>query len=198
MNFILASSNPHKAEEFKVLFDKEIILIEASKENIEVEETGNTFVDNSLLKAKTYYDKFKKPVMADDSGLVVESLPEDLGVKTARFGGPGLSARERCELLLKKLQEKSGFDREAYFICCLCFYLSPTEIFFFEGRIYGSIGFEYKGEHGFGYDPIFVPKELKTGETLAEVPAWKDQNSHRALACQYAQKFFKERVCQKV
>ena len=158
MNLILASSNPHKAEEFKVLFDKEILLIETAKENIEVEETGNTFTENSFLKSKTYYDKLKKPVMADDSGLVVEGLPDDLGVKTARFGGPGLSARDRCELLLKKLSGKCGIDREAYFICCLCFYLSPTEIFFFEGRVYGSIGFEYKGEHGFGYDPIFVPK----------------------------------------
>lgn len=197
MNFILASSNPHKSEEFKVLFDKEIISINPAAQSIEVDETGNTFIDNSFLKAKAYFDKFKIPVMADDSGLVVTSLPEDLGVKTARFGGPGLSAKERSELLLKTLQGKTDLDREAYFICCLCFYLSATEIFFFEGRVYGSIGHEYKGDHGFGYDPVFVPKELKTGQTLAEVPEWKDQNSHRALACQYAQKFFKERVCQK-
>lgn len=197
MKLILATSNQHKAEEFKVLFDKEVIEILAAKESIDVEETGNNFIDNSFIKAKAYYDQYKTPVMADDSGLIVQGLPEDLGVKTARFGGPDLSAKERCELLLKKLNGRSELDREAYFICCLCFYLSPSEIFFFEGRVYGLIGEEYRGEHGFGYDPVFLPKELKTGQTLAEVPEWKDQNSHRALACQYAQKFFKERVCQK-
>lgn len=198
MKFILATSNQHKAEEFKILFDKNVIEITAAAESIEVEETGNTFIDNSFLKAKTYYDKFKTPVLADDSGLVLDSMPDELGIQTARFGGPGLSAKERCELLLTKLSGKTGYDREAYFICCLCFYLSPTEIFFFEGRVTGSIGLEYQGEYGFGYDPVFLPKELKTGQTLAEAPEWKDQNSHRALACQYAQKFFKERVCQKV
>lgn len=196
MNLILASTNLHKAQEFKILFDKNIIQISPAAEGMEVDETGNTFIDNSFLKAKAYFEKFKMPVLSDDSGLIVTSLPDELGVKTARFGGPGLNAKERAELLLKKMQGKMGSDREAYFVCCLCCYISPQEIFFFEGRVNGSIGFEYKGEHGFGYDPVFIPKELKTGQTLAEVPEWKDQNSHRALACQYAQKFFKERVCQ--
>lgn len=190
-NFVLASSNQHKAEEFKILFDPSILNVESASQSIEVEETGETFLENALLKAKTYYDEFKKPVMADDSGLVVQALPNDLGVKTARFGGDGLSAKQRCDLLLDKMKNIKDEDRSAYFVCYLCFYLNPKEVFFFEGRVKGKIAYQYRGEHGFGYDPVFIPTDLKEDKTLAEVPLWKDQNSHRAIACKEALKFFK-------
>ncbi len=197
MNFILATSNPHKAEEFNVLFKPEVLKVIAAPKALEVEENGTTFMQNSFLKAKAYYDAFKLPVVADDSGLCVEALPNDLGVHTARFGGEGLKASERCELLIKKMENVEAAKRQAYFVCYLCFYLDPNQVFFFEGRVHGSIGYEMRGSQGFGYDPVFVPRDYKGDKSLAEIPEWKDQHSHRAIATQLAQKFFQERVGQR-
>jgi XTP/dITP diphosphohydrolase len=198
MQFFLASSNPHKAEEFNILFKPEVIKIVPAPSALDVEENGTTFMQNSFLKAQAYFQKYKQPVLADDSGLCVEALPNDLGVKTARYGGDNLTAKERYELLLKNLQGVPEEKRDAYFVCYLCFYVKPEEVYFFEGRVQGRIAFEAKGDHGFGYDPVFVPRDYKPGgKTLAEIPQWKDLHSHRAIACQLAQKFFQERVGQK-
>ena len=137
------------------------------------------------------------PVMADDSGLVVQALPNQLGIHTARFGGEGLSSFERNKLLINAMSSFSQLEeRSAYFICVLCFYFSEEEFFFFEGRLEGNIDTEIKGEMGFGYDPVFIPTQSKESLSLAMLPSWKREHSHRALACQHAQKFFKERVGQ--
>ncbi len=194
MDFILASGNSHKAEEFSELFDKSILNISAASEKLDVDETGTTYNENAFLKAKAYYDKFQVPVLADDSGLNVAALPEELGIYSARFGGEGLSDKDRALLLLDKL--KNIENREAYFTCVLCFYISPQEIFFFEGRLNGRIGENYIGEHGFGYDPVFHGLGEFESKTVAQVPEWKHENSHRSNACRVAQKFFKERDCQ--
>ncbi|MFZ4712701.1 MAG: non-canonical purine NTP pyrophosphatase [Bacteriovoracaceae bacterium] len=198
MNFFLASTNPHKAEEFNILFRPEILKVLPAPKALEVEENGTTFMQNSFLKAEAYFKAFKSPVVADDSGLCVEALPEDLGVQTARYGGPNLTAKERYELLLRNMLNVPDEKRGAYFVCYLCFYLSSSEVFFFEGRVHGSIAHKAEGSSGFGYDPIFVPRDFKPGgKTLAEIPEWKDVHSHRAVACSLAQKFFQERVGQK-
>lgn len=189
--FLLATGNAHKAEEFAKIFNPEVLKIEAAPEKLDVIEDGLTFNENALLKAKAYYEKFGKPVMADDSGLCVEALPEELGIYSARFGGEGLDNRQRAELLLEKM--KGEENRKAYFVCVLCFYLGENEIYFFEGRVDGTVSQEYKGEHGFGYDPVFEPLGDHGGKSLAELPDWKDENSHRAKACFHAEKFFKER-----
>ncbi|OIQ15701.1 MAG: non-canonical purine NTP pyrophosphatase, RdgB/HAM1 family [Bacteriovorax sp. MedPE-SWde] len=189
--FILASGNNHKAEEFSKIFNKDILSISAASEKLEVVEDGESFNENALLKAKAYFDKFKVPVLADDSGLVVESLPGELGIHTARFGGDNLESRERSELLLERM--KGVENRKAYFVCVLCFYLGENEIYFFEGRVDGNVSNEYKGEFGFGYDPVFEPLGEHDGKSLAELPEWKDKNSHRAKACLHAEKFFSER-----
>jgi len=187
--FVLASSNPHKIEEFSVLLNSDTVKITSPSKKIEVEETGTTFIENSLLKAKTYFEKFNLPAVADDSGLVVSALPNDLGVYSARFGAPSLDDEGRARLLLDKLAEEE--NRSAYFICQLCFYINPEEIFYFEGRLNGTIGKDYLGEDGFGYDPVFVPEGFKPDETLATMPIWKKDHSHRAIACSFANKFFK-------
>lgn len=194
MNFILASGNSHKAEEFSELFDKSILNISAASEKLDVDETGTTYNENAFLKAKAYYDKFQVPVLADDSGLNVAALPEELGIYSARFGGEGLSDKDRALLLLDKLKDVE--NRDAYFTCVLCFYISPQEIFFFEGRLNGRIGENYIGDHGFGYDPVFHGLGDFEDKTVAQVPEWKHKNSHRSNACRVAQKFFKERDCQ--
>jgi XTP/dITP diphosphohydrolase len=82
-------------------------------------------------------------------------------------------------------------NRLANFTCVLCCYLSPEEVYFFEGRVHGVIGTEYRGDKGFGYDPVFVPTRAENdGKTLAELPEWKNKNSHRAKAAQAALAFF--------
>jgi len=195
IDLILASGNLHKAEEFSALFSIDFINIKAAEQKIEVIEDGSNFYENAFKKAKSYYDFYKTPVMSDDSGLCVLALPDELGIHSARFGGEGLSDKDRAELLLDKV--KNLDDKDAYFVCVLCFYLSPKEVFYFEGRVEGKINEIYRGETGFGYDPVFVPKNLDNGLTMAEMPEWKMNNSHRSKATEAAIKFFKERDCQK-
>jgi XTP/dITP diphosphohydrolase len=192
ISLILATGNAHKAEEFAELFSSEIVTIKAAAEKLEVAETGVSYFENALLKAQAYYEKFKIPVLADDSGLTVEELPEELGVQSARFGGDGLNDKDRALLLLKKMTDKH--NRNAYFTCILCFYLGPKEIYYFEGRMKGKIGVSYQGTAGFGYDPVFIPDDHNGEATVAELPDWKNKNSHRALAVTLAQKFFSQRV----
>ena len=189
MNLILASSNEHKRVELSQLLDQSLLQISLHTETLEVEETGDSFTENALLKAEAYFKRFNTPVLADDSGLIVIDLPNELGIHSARFGGDGLNDRDRYELLLKKLNEIPDSKREAYFICLLCFFLNPKEIFFFEGRLSGKIAYQASGSKGFGYDPVFLPHALN-GQSLAENPEFKAQNSHRAVACRAAKDFF--------
>ncbi len=187
-SFLLASGNAHKAQEFAELFDEQIVSIQAASEKIEVDEDAETFQANALKKAQAYFTRFKRPVVADDSGLVVNALPDELGVHSARFGGPGLSDSQRTQLLLEKMD--GVVDRSAYFVCHLCFYFSAQEVYFFEGRLKGRIGEIARGGHGFGYDPVFIPEKIEDGSTFAENPGFKAKHSHRAVACHYAQSFF--------
>lgn len=195
MNLLLASGNPHKAEEFADLLDPGLFKIKSAPIKVSVTEDGQSFQENAYKKAKAYYDQFKLPVLSDDSGIVVEALPEELGIYSARFGGEHLTDRERAELLLEKLKDTE--KRQAYFVCILCFYLSPGEIFFFEGRMEGEIGTVYRGEYGFGYDPVFIPSKHEGEQTVAEIPEWKSKNGHRSQACKHADRFFRERNCQR-
>jgi XTP/dITP diphosphohydrolase len=196
MNFLLASTNQHKAHELTKLGEIAGLTIASAKDKIEVVEDGATFQENAFKKAMTYFKTYNAPVVSDDSGLVVQSLPEELGIYSARFGGEGLNDRDRAMLLLEKLQDfPRPAERQAYFVCHLCFILSEKEVYFFEGRLNGKIGEVYRGSHGFGYDPIFIPEGQS--QTLAELPEFKQQHSHRAVAMRYATSFFKERNGQK-
>lgn len=192
MEFLLATSNQHKALEFSELFKGSSLVIKAAPTKLDVVEDGLSYFENARLKAEAYYKKFKVPVLSDDSGINVIAMPSELGIHSARFGGEGLSDRQRAELLLEKMK---GQDfREAYFSCILCFYISPDEVLFFEGRMQGVLAHEYRGSTGFGYDPIFIPSELITqNQTVAENESWKSEHSHRASAVKMAIKFFNER-----
>ena len=192
ISLILASGNAHKALEFKDLFQG-VVEVQAAPSTLQVEESAETYTENAFLKAKAYYDHFKKPAMADDSGLTIEALPELLGVQSARFAPELSTYKEKCERLLGMLEGVE--NRLAYFTCVLCFYLSPSEVYFFEGRLHGRIGHELAGEGGFGYDPIFIPeRKEEDGQSLAELPEWKNEFSHRAKASQMALQFLKETV----
>jgi XTP/dITP diphosphohydrolase len=189
-SFILASGNAHKAEEFKELF-LGTLTVTAAPKTLEVDEIGKTYTENAFLKAKAYYDTFKVPTLADDSGLNIEALPEILGVQSARFAPELPSYADKCRKLIELVETKE--NRNAYFVCVLCFYLSPEEVYFFEGRVHGVIGTELRGDQGFGYDPIFIPeRKEQDGKSLAQLPEWKNEFSHRAKASQTALHFFKE------
>lgn len=188
VEFILASGNAHKAEEFAELFSGRIVVKPAPR-GLNPDETGTTFIENALIKAKAYYDEFGVPALADDSGLSVEALPEILGVQSARFLPEKPDYKDKCAELLRLMG--SSELRQAHFTCVMCCYLSPDEVYFFEGRVHGVIGTEYRGGHGFGYDPVFVPTRTENdGKTLAELPDWKNKNSHRAKAALAALGFF--------
>ncbi len=197
MELILASSNLHKAEELTDLLSVGEIKVLAAKNKIEVIEDGTTFMENALKKAVTYYQSSNHPTISDDSGLIVEALPGQLGIHTARFGGEGLSDKERCQKLLEALEDKTSNDmRAAFFICQLCLYVDPKQIFFFEGKVHGYIAKQIEGSDGFGYDPLFIPNDVEGESTLAQLSKWKSNNSHRAKACAELLKFFKESNCQ--
>ena len=190
MTFILASGNSHKAEEFKELFQG-VIQVHPAPKTLDVDETGKTFTENAFLKAQAYYESYKAPALADDSGLIVEAFPDILGVQSARFAPELKTYPEKCHKLIDLLKTKE--NHSAYFVCVLCFYISPDEVYFFEGRVHGVIGGELKGEHGFGYDPVFIPeRKEEDGKSLAELPEWKNEFSHRAKASMAALQFFKE------
>lgn len=190
--FILASGNAHKAQEFRELF-RGTLTVHPAPKTLEVDETGKTFTENAFIKAKAYFDTFGVPALADDSGLVIHALPDLLGVQSARFAPECTHYADKCRKVLELLRPKD--DRTGYFICVLCFYLSPEEIYFFEGRVHGEIGLSLRGEHGFGYDPIFIPeRNERDGMSLAELPEWKNEFSHRAKASLAALDFFKDSI----
>lgn len=197
MKLLLSTSNSHKLLEFKELLKGSSVTLEKPESALEVEEGADSFRENALLKAQAYFQKFRRPSLADDSGLVVEALPEELAVRSARFGGEGLSDKQRAFLVLEKMQDFTELEqRRAYFVCYLCCYLDPSQVFFFEGRCHGKIAFDYRGEQGFGYDPIFIPdghKDALPEATLAMLPTWKQQHSHRAKAARQLKSFFQEK-----
>jgi len=191
MKYILASGNKHKAIELAALFEEcGSVDVEAAKASLDVVEDGSSYEENALKKAEAYYQKYQSPVVSDDSGLEVRAMPDELGLHSARFGGEGLTDDDRVNLLLEKMESIS--DRSAYFICVLCFYKGPGEVFFFQGRVHGEIARDKKGVDGFGYDPIFIPVKHDGDETLAEIPDWKFKNSHRGRAVAEAVKFFED------
>ena len=190
MRILLASSNEHKRHEIGQLFaPHEILLPKDLGIEFECDENGKTFLENAMIKANALYDVAHQlgiPVMADDSGLIVPSLPGLLGVRTARFGaedgGPLLSAYEKNELLLKMLKDKSEEDRKAFFVCAMVLIKDRYTVYCAVEHADGRILHEQaKGNGGFGYDPLFYLPER--GCTTAQLPAGeKNRISHRAMA----------------
>ena len=190
MRILLASSNEHKRHEIGQLFaPHEILLPKDLGIEFECEENGKTFLENAMIKANALYDVAHQlgiPVMADDSGLIVPSLPGLLGVRTARFGaedgGPLLSAYEKNELLLKMLKDKSEEERKAFFVCAMVLIKDRYTVYCAVEHADGRILHEQaKGNGGFGYDPIvFLPEYNKT---VAQLTAdEKNAISHRGKA----------------
>lgn len=178
MELILATNNKGKVREYKEILEPLGFCVTSQGEagiNIEAEETGKTFSENAYIKAKAIYDIKKTYVLADDSGLVVDALDGRPGVYSARYAEPG----KRCDKILSELEGVSFEKRTARFLCSICLIKPNGDFLSVEGRCEGRIGYDKKGENGFGYDPIF----LFGDKTLAEMTdCEKNSVSHRGNA----------------
>jgi non-canonical purine NTP pyrophosphatase (RdgB/HAM1 family) len=183
MKVIFATSNSGKAKEVKDLFkntEYEIFSLSDFGDKSEIEENGHTFEDNAIIKAKYIYDKYKVPVIADDSGLLVEQLNGNPGVYSARYAGEKCSYDDNNRKILYELVQFPE-PHVAKFVCTAVFYNGENNIIVSNGELNGIIINEFKGSNGFGYDPIFVPESSEL--TLAEMTLdEKNKISHRSKA----------------
>lgn len=182
---IIASNNDHKIKEIKEIlsqFPFEVLSLEEANINIEVEETGSTFMDNAEIKASEIYKiADRNMVLADDSGLVVESLNGAPGVYSARFAGEHGDTKANNEKLLYLLEGAKQEHRKAKFICAMVLIISEEEVIRVQGEVEGIITDEFRGEEGFGYDPLFfVTKYNKTFAQMTNEE--KNVVSHRGSA----------------
>lgn len=181
MKIIAATKNKNKLREFgEILKDFEIISQEEAGIDIDVEETGTTFEENSRLKAEAIFKATGIAAIADDSGLCVDALGGEPGVYSARYGGEGLDDEGRVELLLKNMKDVPDEKRTARFVCVITM-VNNDGVITARGECEGVINHAPKGENGFGYDPVFYMKEY--GKTTAEMsPDEKNAVSHRGKA----------------
>lgn len=176
----IASKNTGKIKEYRNALEKYGFEIHSLLDlNLnDVEETGETFFDNAFIKAHNLFKIVNKPVIADDSGLIVNSLPNELGIKSKRFS-PSHTDDDNIDLLLHKLD--GIVDRSAYFSTVICLYINNADIRYYEGITNGEICLSRVGNKGFGYDPIF--KAFGTNKTYGELDLEEKQKlSHRGKA----------------
>ena len=185
MKVVLASKNKHKLVEISKITEKfgfELVLQSELGVDIDVDETGTTFEENSLLKAEAVMKATGLPALADDSGIAVDALNGEPGIYSARYGfDETLDDWGRLLLLLKNTEHVPDGQRQAQFICVISFVTPAGEIIQARGEIHGELTRKPVGENGFGYDPIFYYPPL--GKTTAELtPEEKNEVSHRANA----------------
>ena len=182
MKVVLASKNQHKLVEMRDILAAqgvEVVLESEVGADVEVEETGTTFAENAMLKAKAICELAKLPAIADDSGLCVDALNGGPGVYSARYGGEGLDDRGRYMLLLQTMRGQT--TRAAHFTCAIACAFPNGDTITAEGQAPGTIAFAPMGEGGFGYDPVFfVPEKAKTFAQLTQEE--KAEISHRGKA----------------
>ncbi|MGN0452696.1 MAG: RdgB/HAM1 family non-canonical purine NTP pyrophosphatase [Ruminococcus sp.] len=183
-DFLIATNNAHKVDEFKrILLPLGINVLSAKEAGVDlgdVVEDGETFADNAYIKAMSAYKLSKLPSIADDSGICVDALNGAPGIFSARYGGEDIPQTQRTALLLKNIKDVPFEQRTAYFMCSICCILSEEDIIRVEGKCSGYIAFEPQGEGGFGYDPVFLCED---GRSFAAIsPQEKDSLSHRGIA----------------
>lgn len=183
---VLASHNRNKAQEIQMLLGNQFhVILQQAFDIPPIEETGATFEENALLKAKTVYDIIGLPVIGDDSGLEVVALNNQPGVYSSRFAGDNASDDDNIDKLLRKMHNIPTEKRTARFRCVVAFLgtSSDDQPVFFEGEWAGYIAKERRGKNGFGYDPVFV--DLQSNLTAAELESdQKNKISHRGKAVQ--------------
>ena len=185
MKVVLASKNPHKLVEIDEITRKlgiELILQSELGVDIDVEETGTTFEENSFIKAEAVMKATGLPAMADDSGIAVDALNGAPGVYSARYGGdPSMTDHDRKMLLLKNTEQVPDGQRQAQFVCVITLVNPDGSVIQARGEVHGELTREPRGENGFGYDPIFYypPAGMTTAEMASEE---KHAISHRGNA----------------
>ena len=191
---LVATNNPGKVREYEALLKGlPLTLTYPAQEGIDVEvkETGSTFAENARLKAATYAGASGLLTLADDSGLEVDALGGEPGTRSARYAGQGASDEDRYRLLLSKLEGVPWERRTACFRCVIAVARPQEEVRTAEGTCEGIIAFEPRGEHGFGYDPVFYVAEHD--QTMAELePVVKNRISHRARAAEGVRRILQE------
>ena len=182
MNIVVATKNKNKVFEIARIFEPLGFTVMSQEDagiDVDVEETGDTFAKNALIKARAVAMLCDDCVLADDSGLCVEALDGRPGVYSARYAGPGATDIEKIEKLLLEMQDKT--NRKAKFVTNIAFIFPDGREIVTQGEVHGRILREPVGENGFGYDPIFYSDELEKTFAQAE-PDEKNAISHRGRA----------------
>jgi XTP/dITP diphosphohydrolase len=186
----VATTNPGKLRELKQIFERAGVRVTSPNEAEiwrEVAETGETFADNALLKARAFHEALLEEarregwwVLGDDSGLEVDAMDGAPGVHSNRWAGPGTTASTRNERLLERLEGVPDESRGARFRCVMALIAPDGTEHFVDGAVEGSIARDLKGDGGFGYDPLFLTED---GRRMSELsPDEKNAISHRGVA----------------
>ena len=192
---VIATHNPDKKKEIMIALRElgvNILSLDSFPEIGEIEETGSTLLENSLLKARTVSAVTGKPAIADDTGLEVDALNGAPGIYSARYAGINVSYEDNIRKLLSEMSSFDMGSRTARFRTVVSFHSSNEELWT-EGVIEGSITRNAIGKGGFGYDPVF--RVRKTGKTFAEMTKQeKNRISHRGLALEKMCQLLKENI----
>lgn len=196
IEILFATSNAGKAKEVQAMFSDLDVDVKTLREEgigIEIEENGQTFAENALIKAKAIAGMTDKIVLADDSGLVVDYLNGEPGIYSARYMGEDTSYDIKNARILERMEGVPDDQRTARFVCAMAAIMPGGEVICTEGIMEGLIGYEMKGTNGFGYDPIFYLPEY--GMTSSEIsPEKKNEISHRGKALRKMQDELKKRI----
>ena len=184
MKIIFATGNEGKMKEIReILADPHVEILSMKEAGItaEIEENGTSFEENAVIKAKAVMELCHEIVLADDSGLEIDYLNKEPGIYSARYMGEDTSYRIKNQNLIDRLEGVPDEERTARFVCVIAAAFPDGEVLTARGTIEGRIGYEEKGENGFGYDPIFYVPEY--GCSTAQLsPEVKNQISHRGKA----------------
>lgn len=182
---IVASNNAHKIEEIRAMLSKhslEVVSLKDAGIDVEVEEDGNTFIENAFKKANEIHKLVPDcMVLADDSGLMVDALNGAPGIYSARFAGEHGNDKKNNEKLLEVMKDVKDEDRGAKFVSAIVLIVDDEKVIKVEGEVHGTILREERGTNGFGYDPLFYVS--KHGKTFGEIDSeMKNSMSHRKRA----------------
>ena len=186
--FILATFNRHKTREIHKILKVKLRCLADFYPPLKIIENGKTFEENAIKKARAAAQKYKMPALADDSGLMVDCLGGEPGVKSARYAGPHPTKEKLCRKLLREIHKAKGRELfavcrkpSAKFVCCVAVVWPDGREKICRGEVKGYIINEVRGQNGFGYDPVFIPRGYK--KTFAQMrSSFKNKISHRARA----------------
>lgn len=187
---IFATSNEGKMKEIRMILEDLPVQVLSLKEagiQADIVEDGTTFEENAIIKARTICQMTNEIVLADDSGLEVDFINKEPGIYSARYMGENTPYTVKNQSIIERLKNAEGDERSARFVCVIAAALPDGQVLTTRGTIEGRIGYEERGENGFGYDPIlYVPEyDMTTAQMSAEL---KNQISHRGKALELMKK----------